>query len=68
MQFVLQGERFSSNVNGQHIDDNSHDFNDRLGGDSFETIRPDWETGDILEEWGKYAHSQMGSHVIITFF
>ena len=39
---------------------NSHDFNDKLGGQSLAEIWEYWEEEPIMTEWTKYAQSQMG--------
>jgi hypothetical protein len=38
----------------------SHDFNAQLDGESLEDVRENWEDEPIMDEWAKYAQSQMG--------
>jgi len=38
----------------------SHDFNDALDGKSLSEVRQGWEEEPILQEWTRYAQSQMG--------
>jgi hypothetical protein len=43
-----------------------HDFNHELAGEAFSDVRPDWQTEGIMDEWAKYAQSQMGGCRIIS--
>jgi hypothetical protein len=43
-----------------------HDFNHELAGEAFSDVRPDWQTEGIMDEWAKYAQSQMGERRIIS--
>ena len=38
----------------------SHDFNDTLDGKSLSEVREGWEEEPIMQEWTRYAQSQMG--------
>lgn len=42
----------------------SHDFNEDLGGKSFEKEYPDWKTQPFANLWGKYAGKVMGECLI----
>jgi hypothetical protein len=42
------------------MNDNRHDFNHELGGETFAEVRPGWQTESIMDEWPHYAQSQMG--------
>jgi hypothetical protein len=42
------------------MNDNRHDFNHELGGETFAEVRPGWQTESIMDEWAHYAQSQMG--------
>jgi hypothetical protein len=43
-----------------HIRPDSHDFNDKLDGQSLADVRDGWEDEPIMMEWTKYAQTQMG--------
>jgi len=46
-----------------------HDFNGDLGGSALADIRPGWQTESIMDEWARYAQSQMGlSDIVINHF
>jgi hypothetical protein len=39
-----------------------------MGGEAFADVRPGWQTESIMEEWAKYAQSQMSALQIATIY